>query len=366
LSRRLLVLKAGSGASNNLIRGLKAGDPSFFVVGCNHDRFILKKSSADRSYLIPSPDQPGYLAALCRVVREERIQLIIPNSEADVTAISNLRGELPCRTFLPRKEVIELCQDKYRLTTFLSRHRLPVPRTYEVADVRRIERLFRRFKRGSVLWCRIRRGSSSLGAIPVKRPEHASSWIKYWEEMCGTPPGSFTLSEFLPGRDYCVQLLWRDGRLVQSKMHERLSYYVAGGGPSGVSSTAGFARTIFEPGVIRTCAKAIRALDPKASGVFFLDLKENARDVPCITEINAGRFANVPTIHDSIGTQNMALAYVRLAFGDSLKMRTMRRPADEYYVLRDLDTAPAVFLTRQASEGIRDARTDRRTIRSTT
>ena len=356
MSRRLLVLKAGSGASNNLIRGLKAGDPSFFVVGCNHDRFILKKSSADRSYLTPPPDHPGYLVALCRLVREERIELVIPNSEADVTAISNLRGELPCRTFLPRKEVIELCQDKYRLTAFLRSKDLPVPRTYEVADVRRLERLFRRFRRGSVLWCRIRRGSSSLGAIPVKRPGHARSWIKYWEEMCGTPPGSFTLSEFLPGRDYCVQMLWHEGRLVQTKMHERLSYYLAGGGPSGVSSTAGFAKTVFQAAVIKMCARAIRALDRKACGVFFLDLKENAHDVPCITEINAGRFANVPTIHDAVGRDNMALAYVRLAVGDRVGTRGHRHPGEEYYVLRDLDTAPVVFPASQVSEGVRDAR----------
>ena len=45
--RRLLVLGAGSGASNNLIGSLRA-DPSFHIVGCHADRFVLKKSLADR------------------------------------------------------------------------------------------------------------------------------------------------------------------------------------------------------------------------------------------------------------------------------------------------------------------------------
>jgi hypothetical protein len=356
LGRRLLVLRAGSGASNNLMRSLKAGDPSLFIAGCHSDRFVLKKSPADRNYLVPAPSHAEFRDALCRIIEADRIELVIPNSEADVMTISDLRDRLPCRTFLPQEAVIGRCQDKYSLTSFLRRKGLPVPLTYPVTDIGKIGGLFRRLAPRSVLWCRIRKGTGSLGAIPVKSPQHVRSWIKYWQDMCGIPAGSFTVSEFLPGRDFCVQCLWRDGKLVMSKMHERLSYYVAGGGPSSVSSTAAFAKTVFEPRVIKICAKAIRALDAKASGVFFLDLKENDDGVPCITEINAGRFANVPTIHDQTGRPNMALAYVRLAFGERVETVDARDFAEEYYVLRDLDTVPAVFRAGKVSEGIQDAR----------
>jgi carbamoylphosphate synthase large subunit len=356
LSRRLLVLKAGAGASNNLIRGLKAGDPSLFIAGCHHDRFILKKSPADRNYLIPASSDEGLREALCRIIEDERIELLIPNSEADVTTISDLRERLPCRTFLPDKAVVELCQDKYRLTAFLRRKGIPVPLTYPVTSLRTVPRLFRRMAPRPVLWCRLRKGTGSLGAIPVKSPDHVQSWIKYWQEMCDIPPGSFTLSEYLPGRDFCVQSLWSKGKLVMTKMHERLSYYVAGGGPSSVSSTAAFAKTVYEPSVIRMSTRAIRALDRKASGVFFLDVKENDEGKPCITEINAGRFANVPTIHDQTGKPNMALAYVRLALGDRVEPANARDFTEEYYVLRDLDTVPAVFQMSEVVTGIRDAR----------
>src|SRR6185436_16299755 len=48
---------------------------------------------------------------------------------------------------------------------------------------------------------------------------------------------SFTLSEYLPGRDFAAQGLWRDGELLLLKVCERLSYFGGGSQPSGTSST---------------------------------------------------------------------------------------------------------------------------------
>ena len=356
MAGRLLILSAGSGPSNNLIRSLRAGDRSLVIVGCHADQFVLKKSLADRNYLTPAFSRSEFARALRRIIKAERIELVVPNSEADVGTISNLRDGLPCRTFLPRRKVIELCQDKYALTTFLRRHGLPVPLTYPVSTVKDVEKVFRRLAPRSVLWCRIRRGSGSIGAIPVKSPGQARGWIKYWEEMRGIPKDSFTLSEYLPGRDFCVQSLWKQGRLVLAKMHERLSYYVAGSSASGVSSTAAVAKMILTPRLARICAKAVRAIDPKASGVFFVDLKENDGGKPCITEINAGRFANVSTIHDLEGKYNMAATYVRLALGERVDLRETYEPAGDCYVVRDLDALPVIFRAGDLFTGVKDMR----------
>jgi glutathione synthase/RimK-type ligase-like ATP-grasp enzyme len=335
---------------------LRAGDRSLVIVGCHADRFALRKSLAGRNYLTPPPSEPEFPRALRRIIDAERIDLLIPNSEADVGTMSELRDRLPGHTFLPRKEVIELCQDKYALTMFLKRRGLPVPLTYPVTGVRDIQKLFRRLRRHSQLWCRIRRGSGSIGAIPVKTPGQARGWIRYWEEMREVSKGSFTLSEYLPGRDFCVQSLWKDGRLVLAKMHERLSYHIAGSSASGVSSTAALAKTILIPRIARICAKAVRAVDPKASGVFFVDLKENDRGTPCITEINAGRFANVSTIHDLAGKYNMAATYVRLAIGGRVGWREKYEPAGDCYVMRDLDALPLIFRARDLYTRVKDVR----------
>ena len=58
----------------------------------------------------------------------------------------------------------------------------------------------------------------------MRRPEQAQAWILYWEEMRDVPASSFTLSEYLPGRDFLCQSLWKDGALVLANTFERLSY----------------------------------------------------------------------------------------------------------------------------------------------
>src|SRR6266851_926466 len=45
MSRRLLLTGGGTGASNNLIRSLRAADPSLSIASWNDDRFVLKKSA---------------------------------------------------------------------------------------------------------------------------------------------------------------------------------------------------------------------------------------------------------------------------------------------------------------------------------
>jgi len=350
VSARVLVLEAGSAASNNLIRSLKSGDPSLVIVGCNDSRFVLKKSAADRNYLLPVGSQT-YGAALRRIVKAEHIDLLVPTSDADVLEISKLRSRLACRTFLPRRAVIERCQDKYDLTVFLRRRGIPAPLTYPIADIERIESVFRRFSPRRKLWCRIREGTGSYGAIPVTGPEQARSWIAYWEQMRAVPPGSFTLSEYLPGRDFCVQSLWDGGTLVLAKMAERITY-LDGGSPSGVSSTPALAKTAFDRRILEVCTKAIRALDAKASGVFFLDIKESEDGRPCITEINAGRFATITNIHDLTGKHNMAVTFVRLALGARIRIPKASDFAEGYYLVRSVDTLPAVIRKSELFEGI--------------
>ena len=66
---RILVLSAGTGAANNLIRSLKVGEPTLFVVGAHAERFVLKKSPADRNHLIPPSTHRSFLAALGRVIK---------------------------------------------------------------------------------------------------------------------------------------------------------------------------------------------------------------------------------------------------------------------------------------------------------
>jgi glutathione synthase/RimK-type ligase-like ATP-grasp enzyme len=355
MRRRLLVTGAGSGASNNLIRSLRAGEPSVHVVGCNDDRFVLKKSTADRKYLVPRPTDPRYVDALRRVIDSEHIHLVIPTGDADVKALSDARRRLVGRLFLPARAVVDLCRDKYELTRFLADRRLPVPETYPVKGLKSVDRIFTRFGPRRPLWCRARTGSRSLGAAPVTSPAQARAWMEQWAELRGVPVQAFTLSEYLPGRDFLCQSVWHQGGMVLCSTFERLAYFGGENSPSGVSSLSSLAKTVVDQRVVEICRRVVTAVAPGAAGAFSIDLKENSAATPCVTEINAGRFFIGMTAFDSVLKHNMPLTFVRVALGEPLELREEYDVVDDHYLVRDLDTLPGVFHSDDLFDGIETA-----------
>jgi predicted ATP-grasp superfamily ATP-dependent carboligase len=352
---RLLVTGAGSGPSNNLIRSLKAGGPSLFIAGCHSDRFILRKSAADHNFLVHPETHRAYLKDLAHVIARTGIDLLIPTTDADVRAFSRARRRVPCRVLLPPRPVVDLCQDKYRLSRFLRDRGVAAPLTYAVSSLARVPGIFRRMGR-TTLWCRVRAGSGSTAAIPVRAPRQAQAWIAYWSTMRGIPVRSFTLSEYLPGRDFGCQSLWDRGRPVLTKAFQRLSYIAAGGHPSGVSSVAALARTATDPRVQEVTIRAVGALGRRVSGLFSVDLKEDGEGTVCVTEINAGRFLAGTNLLDLTGKHNMAMTYVQLALGEQVESLEEPDQSADHYMVRDVDTLPGVFHADEFFSGIEDAR----------
>jgi carbamoyl-phosphate synthase large subunit len=291
---------------------------------------------------------------LLLILKAERIDLLIPTTDADVAAVSRVRSAVRDRVFLPRSATIKLCQDKYRLIEFLRGRGVPTPATYPVRHLKDIERIFHQLGRHSRVWCRIRTGAGAMGAIPVSCPKQARSWIEYWRDMRGVPVTSFTLSEYLPGRDFGCQGLWKDGMLVLLKTCERLSYLVAGSHPSQVSSVPALAKTVLEPRVKEICAAAISVIDRRASGVFAVDMKENVKGVPCITEINAGRFSSATNIFDLTGKHNMAATFVRVALGRPVGTHNEYDVEEDHYMLRDIDAAPRLFRADEFAKAVEE------------
>jgi carbamoyl-phosphate synthase large subunit len=332
---------AGSGAGNNLVASLRSSLPSVTIVGLHEDPFILRRSAADRNYL--RQRSAGGIDEIVEIARTEGTDLIIPTADADVALLSDHRDVLGGRVYLPSKPVVDLCQDKCDLAAALSRHGVPVPVSLPLTDRDGVDGVIRKLAWAPRLWCRMRSGSRSLGATPVTSAAQVRSWLLLWEELRGVPASAFMVAEYLPGRDYLCQSLWRKGRLVLVKTFERISYFGGENSPSGVSSLSSLAKTVVDDRVVDVCVRAVRALDPDASGAFSIDLKENRDGVPCITEINAGRFFIGMTAFDHVGKHNMSACFVRLALGEELDIADPYDCPPDYYLVRDLDTPPGVF-----------------------
>ena len=81
--------------------------------------------------------------------------------------------------------------------------------------------------------------------------------------MRGMEVSDFTISEFLPGRDFACQSTWKNGKLILMKAAERLSYIEAASRPSNMSSSPELAKTVYDEELFDFCIDVINKLAEK-------------------------------------------------------------------------------------------------------
>jgi carbamoyl-phosphate synthase large subunit len=332
--KRILVTGAGGSAASNFVASLRLAPEPFYIVGVDVSPYHLELADVDVRYLVPRADTPDYLDRLNDVIAHERVELVHAQPDPEVALFARERKRIDARTFLPNRRTVELCQDKAGFTEALSAAGLRSPDARRFADDRSLRRATEEILdvHGRA-WLRAIRGAGARAALPVTTPAQASAWVAYWIEVRGLTYEQFMVSQFLPGPEYAFQSLWLGGVLVTSAARERVEYLFGSLVPSGQTSTPSVARTVHRDDVNDVCERAISVIDPAASGVFCVDLKEDAEGRPLITEVNCGRFFTTSNFLATAGA-NMPYTYVKLAYNEPIEPlpRTNAVPADLYWV----------------------------------
>jgi glutathione synthase/RimK-type ligase-like ATP-grasp enzyme len=319
--RRILVTGGGGSAAANFVRSLRLADEPFYVVATDRSPYHLELSPADVRYVLPPASDPAYLEGLNAVIERERIELVHPQPDVEVFLLSLRRADLAAPVFLPAHPVVELCQDKAAASRALEAAGVPVPLTVQADSEGALRDAVERIlERHAKAWVRAARGAGARAALPVSSPEQASAWARYWVELRGLSYRDFMASAFLPGGEFAFQSVWKDGELVTSAARERLVHLFGHVTPSGQTSTPSVARTVHRADVNAVAVRAVRAVDPEPDGVYCVDLREDERGVPRVTEVNAGRFFTTSNFLAEAGA-NMPHDYVRLALGEEVGPR---------------------------------------------
>ncbi len=320
--KRILVTGAGGAPGSNFVDCLRMAGEEFYIIGCDSSEYHLELAgNLDGKYLVPRADDPCYLEELRKLIEHEKIDFLHPQPDVEVLAIAGNIQSLDVKTFLPDFSTIELCQDKSGFNARLREAGVPVPVSYRLESREDLELAFRSLTAGErtqeKAWIRAVQGAGSRGSLPIYDVDQGHQWIDFWHSSRGLSYEDFMLSEFLPGREFAFQSLWKDGAIVTSQARERLEYLFGNLTPSGQSSSPSVARTSHDETVNRNASQAVESVDGKAGGVFCVDLKENCAGIPCVTEINCGRFFTTSNFFASAGS-NMPYSYLKLAFGEKL------------------------------------------------
>jgi len=336
----ILITCVGSGGANNVIRSIRRSNRyEVSIVGTDSDRFLAPNSLADETYLTPRGDEDGYVQSINRIIDEHSVDVFIPQHEVEVRRVSNERDQFDCKVLLPEPDSVELCLDKLELPRRLDEAGFDVPATVSL-DSYSVREAFDELSDGEPLWFRNRFGSSSMEALPLEDPDQAEQWVEYCESN-GGDRSKFTLSEFLPGKDYQIFTLWEDGELVLGKACDRRRYFF--GQEHTGASTPLVSRMIDNEYLNETAREVIGEVAPNATGNLGVDFKVSSDGTPKITEVNVGKFVMVNNFFNMTGDYNMANLFLDTASGDSPRFEDPFGDIDtDMFLIRGIDIEPTI------------------------
>lgn len=318
--KRILVTGAGGPAGINFVKSLKIASEKMFLVGSESNEHFMYLTPTEKKYLILKATEASYIDSLNYIIRKEKVEFIHAQPDLEVEVISENREKLEASVFLPSKKTIRVCQNKLRSANLWQKKNIPVAKFTELRKESDIDEAFEEF--GSPIWIRATQGTGQ-GSTPAPNKETAISWINYWKARGVN--WTFVAQEFLLGRNMAFHSLWKDGELITSMARERLEYIYPHLAPSGVTGTPAVQKTIHDQTINKIGTDAVLSIDANFNGIACVDLKENDRGVPCVTEINAGRmfttsfffsYASKTLRKDCYA--NIPYLYVKLAFNEKI------------------------------------------------
>ena len=333
--RRILVTGAGGAPALNFIKSLRLAAEPFYLIGVDCNNCHLAGAQTDERHLVPLASHEDYIPVLQDLIAETGAQFLFAQPDSEIAVISEHRDRLDALTYLPARETVRICQDKYETYRLWQEAGLEVPETRLISSVTDLKLALVDF--GEV-WLRPSIGSAGRGALHIEDFEQARAWLDFNNGW-----GHYTVARYLSPQSVTWQSLWNRGELVVAQGRQRLYWEFADRTPAGVTGITGGALTVADPVVDDIALRAVRAVDREPHGVFSVDLTYGRDGVPNPTEINIGRFFTTHFFFSKAGL-NMPYMLVKLAFGEELPpMSTKINPLPSGLAwIRGMDMEPVL------------------------
>lgn len=310
--KRILVGGAGGAPSLNFIRSLRKVREKFYIIGitCNKYDLCKAKKFVDAHFLVPPARDKNYISVLKQIIDETKPHFMHAQNDEEISVISRHRSELGVRIFLPRHEVIQICQDKFKSAQIWQKAGLRLPRTFLINNENDLKSAFDKIK-GKV-WVRAISGAFGKWSLPTDSFDFAKLWIDYYDGW-----GKFSVAEYLSPDSITWLSIWKDGNLIVAQGRKRLYWEFADRSVSGVTGITGTGITVSDKKLDKLAQKAILAIDKKPHGVYGVDLTYDKEGVPNPTEINIGRFFTTHQFFTEAGL-NMPYIYIKLGLNEKI------------------------------------------------
>jgi carbamoyl-phosphate synthase large subunit len=132
------VLLTSAGRRNYLVRYfVEALKGRGTVVVTDRDPTAAVMAESVRAILVPAVHDPGYVARLLGICREQRIGLLLSLNDLELGVLEASRHEFEeegVQVIVPDREVLHVCMDKLAMARFLKTHGIGTPDTFESVE----------------------------------------------------------------------------------------------------------------------------------------------------------------------------------------------------------------------------------------
>jgi carbamoyl-phosphate synthase large subunit len=165
---------------------------------------------ADRSYPVPLSTDPAYLDAIVEICRLERVALVVPTIDDELTLFAEAALDFAARgvrVAVSPPDVTLACNDKLATYRLLAAHGLPAAETF-LPEALPADPAY-------PLFIKPRFGRGGVGAFPVRDPRELAFFLDYVE--------SPVLQPYLAGPEFTIDVLCNfDGQPLSVVPRERV------------------------------------------------------------------------------------------------------------------------------------------------
>lgn len=237
----------------------------------------------DRLYKVPAVTDELYRPTIEKLLQEEKPDAVIVVPEVEVLYWSEHPFDVPC--LLPPAAFCELAISKKKVFETLAGHNL-VPKSFEV---KKSDLLSANYScpLGYPVWIRDSAAGTASGKGSFKAENLTE--LQAWAQI-NTGIDEFQLSEYLPGGNYGVFMIFSKGELKKLAIAERIDYIMSKVAVSGITGNTAKGRLLNDERIKAAALKTIDVICKKVNvqmnGLVVCDLKADNEGNPLVTEIN--------------------------------------------------------------------------------
>ena len=234
------------------------------VVAVDVDPLAPALSAADRAYIVPRLDEPGYILALAEICRRERADVVFPLIDPDIPVLAANRAALEAagaRLAVVSPEAAAVAADKWRCMQFFGGLGLETPRSWLAGDLPREEIEY-------PLFIKPRTGSAAKSTFAVRNARELAFFTDYVPDAI--------VQEYLAGPEITSDVVCDLEGDVLAVVSRRRIEVRWGEVAKGV--------TVCDARIIEACERIARSL-PAVGPITVQCMMRSG--TPCFTEINA-------------------------------------------------------------------------------